>query len=103
MRWPGSWKSPSAVGLLKGTPINWLLFDKDAGLAPVMEQAKQAGLSVAEIAAPPAGVTILSGDWPGVARPAGGGASAGPTGVPWVDTNSWKVRLETARRPGANI
>ena len=33
----------------------------------------------------------------------GGGASAGPTGVPWVDTNSWKIRLEAARRPGANI
>jgi hypothetical protein len=33
----------------------------------------------------------------------GGGPSAGPTGVPWVDTNSWKVRLEAARRPGANI
>ena len=32
-----------------------------------------------------------------------GGASAGPTGVPWVDTNSWKIRLETARRPSANI
>ncbi len=104
MRWPGSWKSPSAVGLLKGTPINWLFFDKDAGLAPVIEQAKQAGLNVAEIASPPAGVAILPGDWPGVAPMArGGGASAGPTGVPWVDTNSWKIRLETARRPGANI
>src|ERR1022692_2499115 len=33
----------------------------------------------------------------------GGGTSAGPTGVPWVDTNSWKIRLEAARRPGADI
>ena len=93
------------MGLLKGTPINWLLFDKDAGLAPVVEQAKQAGLNVAEIASPPAGVALLQGEWPGVAmgRGGGGGASAGPTGVPWVDTNSWKVRLEAARRPGADI
>ena len=75
MRWPGSWKSPSAVGLLKGTPINWLLVDKDASLAPVLEQAKQAGLQVAEIAAPPAGVVILPGDWPGVAMGRGGGTS----------------------------
>jgi hypothetical protein len=103
MRWPGSWKSPSALGLLKGTPINWLLVDMDAGLAPVIEQAKQAGLNVAEIAAPPAGIVILSGEWPGVAMARGGGASAGPTGAPWVDTNSWKIRLEAARRPGANI
>ena len=33
----------------------------------------------------------------------GGGASAGPTGVPWVDSNSWRIRLEAARRPGVNI
>lgn len=105
MRWPGSWKSPSAVGLLKGTPINWLLVDKDPVLAPVIEQAKQAGLNVAEATAPPSGITVLSGDWPGVAmgRGGGGGASAGPTGVPWVDTNTWKTRLEAIRRPGDNI
>jgi hypothetical protein len=104
MRWPGSWKSPSAVGLLKGTPINWLLVDRDAGLAPVIEAAKQAGLEVAEIAAPPAGVAIIPGEWPGVAMSRGGrGASAGPTGVPWVDSNSWRIRLEAARKPGANI
>lgn len=103
MRWPGSWKSPSAVGLLKGTPINWLLVDKEADLAPVIEQAKQAGINVAEIDSPPAGTTVIPGDWPGVAMARGGGAAAGPTGVPWVDTNSWKIRLEAARRPGANI
>jgi hypothetical protein len=103
MRWPGSWKSPSALALLNGTPINWLLVDKDAGLAPVIEQAKQAGLHVAEIAAPPAGVALLKGEWPGVAMSRGGGTSAGPTGVPWVDTNSWRIRLEAARRPGADI
>jgi hypothetical protein len=103
MRWPGSWKSPSAVGLLRGTPINWLLVDRDAGLAPVIEEAKRAGIEVAEVASPPAGVAIIPGEWPGVAMPRGGGASAGPTGVPWVDSNSWKIRLEAARKPGANI
>jgi hypothetical protein len=104
MRWPGSWKSPSAIGLLKGTPINWLLVDKDAGLGPVMEEAKRAGLHVAEVAAPPTGVDLIAGEWPGVAMSRGGdGVSAGPTGVPWVDSNSWKIRLEAARRPGADI
>ena len=104
MRWPASWKSPSTVSLLKGTPINWLLVEKSADLAPVIEEAKRAGLQVAEISSPPAGVTIIPGEWPGVAMShGGGGASAGPTGVPWVDTNSWKIRLEAARRPGANI
>ena len=42
-------------------------------LAPVIEQAKQAGLQVAEIASPPAGVAILPGEWPGVAMARGGG------------------------------
>jgi hypothetical protein len=102
MRWPGSWKSPSAVGLLKGTPVNWLLVDQAAGLAPVMEEAKRAGLQVAEIAAPPDGVSLVKGDFPGIAL-SHGAISAGPTGVPWVDTNSWKIRLEAARRPGATI
>src|ERR1035441_4620810 len=93
MRWPGSWKSPSALSLLKGTPINWLLVDKDAGLGPVMDEAKRAGLQVAEIASPPAGANLVAGEWPGVAMAhGGGGISAGPTGVPWVDTNSWKIR-----------
>src|SRR5260370_38905375 len=55
MRWPVSWKSPSALDQLKGTPINWLLVDKAASLAPVIEQAKQAGLHHAEVASPPAG------------------------------------------------
>jgi hypothetical protein len=103
MRWPGLWKSPSTIGLLKGTPINWLLVDRDADLAGVIEEAKRAGLNVAEAASPPAGVDLIKGDWPGVAMGRGGGVSAGPTGVPWVDTNSWKIRLEAARRPGADI
>jgi len=104
MRWPGSWQSPSTIGLLKGTPINCLLVDRDAGLGRVIEEAKRAGLEVAEIASPPAGVDLIAGEWPGVAMSRGGdGASAGPTGVPWVDSNSWRIRLEAARRPGADI
>ena len=104
MRWPGAWKSPSAIGLLKGTPIDWLLVDHDAGLGPVMEEAKRSGLHVAEVASPPDGVDLIAGEWPGVAMSRGGdGASAGPTGVPWVDSNAWKIRLEAARHTGADI
>src|ERR1017187_5638023 len=104
MRWPGSWKFPSAIGLLKSTPINWLLVDRDVGLGPVIEEAKRAGLEVAEMPSPPAGVDLIAGEWPGVALARGGdGAAAGPTGLPWVDRNSWRIRLEAARRPGADI
>jgi hypothetical protein len=104
MRWPVAWRSPSAIALLKGTPINCLLVDRDVGLGPVIEEAKRAGLEVAETPAPPAGVDLIAGEWPGVALSRGGdGVSAGPTGAPWVDSNSWKIRLEAARRPGADI
>src|ERR1035441_10670636 len=72
MRWPGSWKSPSTIGLLKGTPINWLLVDPDAGLGPVIEEAKRAGFEVADITSPPAGVDLIAGEWPGVAMSRGG-------------------------------
>lgn len=37
--------------------------------------------------------------WPGVSPSAGGGgdATAGPTGLPWIDSNGWYVRLVRAR------
>ncbi len=28
---------------------------------------------------------------------------AGPTGNPWVDSNGWKIRLESIRHPGARV
>jgi hypothetical protein len=35
--------------------------------------------------------------WPGVRGRQGGGASAGPTALPWVDSNGWYVQLARAR------
>lgn len=106
MRWPGAWKTPSALSLLKGTAVNCLLVERSADLQAVVTQAKQAGLAVAEAASPPAGVRIVQGEWPGVQMSRSGGAdraSAGPTGAPWVDSNGWKVRLEAALHPGAAV
>jgi hypothetical protein len=105
MRWPASWKDPSALALVKGTAINCLLLEPGAGLAPVAERAKQAGLTVVDGAHPPAGVTIVKGEWPGIQLSRGGGdaTDAGPTGVPWVDSNGWKIRLEAALHPGSGI
>ena len=36
--------------------------------------------------------------WP---WPAAAASSAGPTGVPWVDPNSWKIRLEARAAPAS--
>lgn len=103
LRWPGAWKNASALALLNDTPFNCLVADKGAVPEPVAAQAKQKGLTVVDPAAPPAGVFITKGEWPGVQALQGDTAAAGPTGNPWVDSNGWKIRLESARHPGALV
>jgi hypothetical protein len=97
MRWPTAWKAPELLKLLKDTPFNCLVMDSGADLGPVADQAKRQGLAVT--AAQPMGVRITKGLWPGIAIDSGGGAAGGPTGVPWLDSNSWKIRLENALHP----
>lgn len=106
MRWPDAWKDPSALGLLKGTAINCLLIEKGVELGPVVARAEQEGFKVAEVASPPSGVTVVEGEWPGVKLTESGAldrASAGPTGVPWVDSNGWKIRLTAALYPKTDV
>lgn len=40
---------------------------------------------------------ITGNVWPGVARRQDSGTSAGPTGVPWLDSNGWYIQLARAR------
>lgn len=43
-------------------------------------------------------VAIAGNLWPGVSGgQSGGGASAGPTSVPWLDSNSWYIQMARAR------
>jgi hypothetical protein len=97
MRWPAAWKTPESLNLLNDSRINRLLLDAGADLGLVAAQARQRGLAVT--AAQPMGVKISKGEWPGVAIDSGGGATAGPTGVPWLNSNGWKIRLESALYP----
>lgn len=94
MRWPAAWKNPALLSLLNATPVNCLVLDAGADLGAVADAAKQKGLAVT--AGAPMGATLSKGVWPGIAIDTGGGASAGPTGVPWLDSNGWKIRLERA-------
>jgi hypothetical protein len=106
LRWPGAWKDPSALSLVENTAINCLLVDDGADYEPVRARARQQGLQVARPASPPAGVTIVKGEWPGVKMRGGGGggqASAGPTGVAWVDSNGWNIRLSGALHPQTTV
>jgi hypothetical protein len=96
MRWPGAWKDPSALDLLDGTAVNCLVFDDADSMKQISEDARKHGLQIFVLPSQPAGVTVVKGEWPGVKLNQSGHmdrASAGPTGVPWIDSNGWRIRL----------
>jgi len=104
MRWPTTWQDPATVSLLKGTAINYLLVEKGDALAAVRSRARQEAIEVAETGAMIPGVSILKGEWPGVRMSRGrSDPTAGPTGVPWVDTNGWRARLSSVMNPQAAV
>ena len=52
----------------------------------------------------PSGVSVIEGEWPSVRRSSGrGSADAGPTGMPWIDANGWRVRLAQYQAPDRKI
>jgi hypothetical protein len=106
MRWPGKWSDPSLVELLHGTPVNFLLVENAEAASRVKSAAESLRLPVTVAVAPPAGVEMVKGDWPGTKAVAPGEnerAAAGPTGEPWIDSNGWKVKLAEALHPGREI
>jgi hypothetical protein len=66
MRWPVVWKDTSALELIKGSAIDYLLIDKGAEFETVRTQALQAGLRVGDPGEAPSGVMMAKGQWPGV-------------------------------------
>jgi hypothetical protein len=100
LRWPDAWKKPD---ILDNTPFNCLVADKGVLPEPVAATARQEGFTVVNAAAPPTTVFIAPGVWPGIQAHQGDSTSAGPTGNPWVDSNGWKIRLESLRHPGARV
>jgi hypothetical protein len=104
MRWPAVWADPSLVRLVKGTAIDTLLVDNSDEFEGLRAAAAQQGLRVVHPDAPPDGVTVIKGEWPGVRLSRrGADADAGPTGVPWVDSNGWQVRLAKAMHPECGV
>ncbi len=70
----------------------------------VRSRARQDGFQVADPAALPAGITAVKGEWAGVRMSRGDdGASAGPTGVAWVNSNGWAIRLAASLHPSDAI
>src|SRR5580692_8939477 len=105
MRWPTAWTDSSALDLIKGSAIDYLLIENGEQFESVRTQARQAGLRIGVPDEAPSGVTLVKGQWPGVraARGDAGRVTAGPTGEPWVDSNGWQVRLAAALHPQAAV
>jgi hypothetical protein len=98
MRWPEGWKDPAVLELVKGTAIDYLLVPKGSEFVAVRTRARQLGIEAGDPDVDPNGVGIVKGSWPGVQWPTSG-AGAGPTGVPWIDSNGWLIRLNRALHP----
>ncbi len=92
------------LSLIDGTPFNCLVIDpaspppSEAALAG----ARRAGFDVVALHAAP--VAVL-GDCPWPRVDAGGkdGAASGPTGLPWIESNGWRVRLARALTPDKTV
>ena len=115
-RWPAAWTDAKLISLFEGSPIDCLV--ASGASAAIVDAARKAGLTVLEWgslgAAPLAKVnwntaapriTLTDLVWPRVklAAPGAGQAQSGPTGAPWIDSNSWVARLAAARALGKQI
>ena len=113
-RWPSAWTyDPALLSLFSQSPINCLIFEKLAAAEPVANAARAKSLTVLEWralgAAPLAEVkwdspvpqTVITGlDWPRMKLSGKrDSAVAGPTGAPWIDSNTWVARLAAVRAP----
>ena len=114
-RWPAAWTGPASLKLLAGSPINCLLFDSLGGAGPIVAEARGAGLTVLEWSALPAAplaevkwdslapqIVITGLAWPRIKLSSSGRLNevdAGPTGAPWIDSNTWVARLAAVRAP----
>jgi len=53
MRWPGAWRDPFTLDILKGTAINCLLIEQGADLGSIAGRAELEGLKVSDPASLP--------------------------------------------------
>jgi hypothetical protein len=106
MRWPAEWRNLSALERLSNTCINCLLIEQPDPLRSIVEQAQRNNIRVIHATSELPGITVIKGAWPGAKLSQSGNrdtASSGPTGLPWVDSNGWKVRLAAALNPESSI
>lgn len=101
MKWPVEWDNPSKLDLIRNTPINCLVGEKPPPFD--LGDLEFVKLDAGDV---PPDVTVREGSWPAVERPRNreeDSAESGPTGAPWVDSNSWLIRLAQAMEPGKTV
>ena len=102
MLWPPEWTSPDALQLVAGSPIDCLVLPSDSDVSlwkPLKSEAQRVALSILS-AAPHPVRSIEDGVWPKVAtRGDSDAVDAGPTGLPWIDSNGWRIQLAQALFP----
>jgi hypothetical protein len=104
MRWPAEWRDAGALDLLQGTPLGFLILPSTGGYRDVIERARGLDIAICDMDHPPSGVEMVKGEWPGIRMtPGHGDAASGPTGVPWIDSNGWLVRLSRAQKSGGTV
>lgn len=103
--WPHEWAAPEMSRLLSGSAVDCIVLPGSA--AHMEAPAREAGFHTIVTSESgfeaPAGVSIVQdGVWPKIARSKGDpdATDAGPTGLPWIDSNGWRIQLATARSTG---
>ena len=105
LRWPAEWRDPSVLDSIRATPVNALFAGPDSLPRAIAERAQALGLRVFDENHTPADVSIVDGEWPGLrlSRTSGDAVDAGPTGAPWIDSNTWRVQLERTLAPNKRV
>jgi hypothetical protein len=152
MRWPAgdAWLRPTALDLLRDTPINTLILPLAAAgqnTKPLLDEARRRGIALVAladgnsdpgaagaagfdaVASPEASgsvipwtprggmprnsaapvVAVTESVWPAVRsgrmmeEATAAPVEAGPTGLPWVDSNGWFIQMARVLAPGKGI
>jgi hypothetical protein len=90
--WPSGWTD---ARFLRETPVNCVI-----GATVPLEGA------IRSLDKPPKDVGVVEGVWARIRTPergSGGGGGAGPTGRPWVESNGWRIQLQSAMNPAKPV
>lgn len=113
LEWPLSWTNPALLDLVENSPFRVLIFPRESGpLAAAAERrrfqvvAGPAWRRLAEIDWDRPGRPILIGDgvWPAMGAAASADSmEAGPTGLPWLESNVWTIHMARDLAPEPEV